>query len=97
MVLNILLFRFLGIKRDDSLWTELQPNIMSASFLPERVFTGHRDSAVGIATGYGLGDQGVGVRVAVGSRIFFSPRRPDRLCGPPNLLSGGYWGLFPRE
>jgi hypothetical protein len=29
-----------------------------------------RDSAVGIATGYGLGDWEVGVRVPVGSRIF---------------------------
>jgi hypothetical protein len=37
------------------------------------------DSVVGIATGYGLNDGGVGVRVPVGSRIFSSPRRPDRL------------------
>jgi hypothetical protein len=29
-----------------------------------------RDSSVGIATGYGLDDLGVGVRVTVGSRIF---------------------------
>jgi hypothetical protein len=41
------------------------------------------DSAVGIATGYGLDDRVVGVRVAVGSRISSSPRRPDRLWGPP--------------
>jgi hypothetical protein len=33
----------------------------------------------GIATSYGLGDRGVGVRVPVGSRIFSSPNRPDRL------------------
>jgi hypothetical protein len=46
-----------------------------------------RDSAVDIATGYGLDDRGVGVRVPVGSRIFFSPRRPDRLCGPSSLVS----------
>jgi hypothetical protein len=50
-------------------------------------------SAVGIATGYGLDDR---VRVPVGVRIFFSPRRPDRLWGPPNILLNGYRGLSPR-
>jgi hypothetical protein len=54
------------------------------------------DSSVGIATGYGPDDRGIGVRVPVGSRIFSSARRPDRLCGPPNLLSNGYRRLFPR-
>jgi hypothetical protein len=54
-----------------------------------------QDSAVGIATGYGLDDRGIGVRVPVESRIFYSPRRPDRLLGPPNLLSNGYRELFP--
>jgi hypothetical protein len=55
-----------------------------------------RDSAVGIATGYGLDDRGVGVRSPVGVRIFSSPRRPDRFWGPPSLLSNGYRVLFPR-
>jgi hypothetical protein len=41
------------------------------------------NSSVGIATGYRLG-------YLVGSRIFSSPRRPDRLWGPLNL-SNGYW------
>jgi hypothetical protein len=48
-----------------------------------------RGSVVGIATGYWLGDRGVGVQVPVGSRIFSSSRRPDRLWGPQNLLFNG--------
>jgi hypothetical protein len=55
-----------------------------------------RDSVVGIATGYGLDDRGVGVRIPVGSRILFSARRPDRLWGPRNHLYNGHGGLFPR-
>jgi hypothetical protein len=51
-----------------------------------------RDSVVVIATGYGLDDRGVGVRVPVWSRIFSSPSRPDRPWGPPSLLSIGYRG-----
>jgi hypothetical protein len=37
---------------------------------------GSRDSAVGIATGYGLDDWEVGVRVPIGSRIFSKSSRP---------------------
>jgi hypothetical protein len=49
------------------------------------------------ATDYGLDDRGVGARVPIGSRIFISPCRPDRLWGPPNLLPNGYRRLFPRR
>jgi hypothetical protein len=52
-----------------------------------------RESVVGIAIGYGLDDRGIGVRVPVGSRIFCSPRRPDRLRGP----SSGYRVFFPTD
>jgi hypothetical protein len=55
-----------------------------------------RDSVVGIATGYGLDDRGVGVRVPVGSRIFSSPRRPDRLWGHPISYPVGTGGLVSR-
>jgi hypothetical protein len=53
-----------------------------------------RDSLVGIATCYGLGDQGVRVRVPVWSRIFSSSHLPDRLCSPPKLLYSGYKGAL---
>jgi hypothetical protein len=53
-----------------------------------------RDSVVGIATGCGVDDRRVGVRVSVECKILFSSRRPNRLSGPPNLLSNGYRGLF---
>jgi hypothetical protein len=51
---------------------------------------GKEPRAVGIATGYGLDDGGIGVRIPVGSRIFSSPLCPDLLWGPPSLLSNGY-------
>jgi hypothetical protein len=57
---------------------------------------GSRDNVVGIATGYGLDDGVVGVRIPVGSRIFSSPLRQDQLWGPSSLLSNGYRGIFPQ-
>jgi hypothetical protein len=57
---------------------------------------GSKDSVVGIATCYRLDERGFGVRVLVGSIIFFSPRRPDRLWGPSSLLTNGHQVLFPR-
>jgi hypothetical protein len=64
------------------------------SYRQNSIIIRSRDSAVGIATGYGLDDREVGVRVPVGSRII-SPCRPDQLWGAPNLLYNGYRELFP--
>jgi hypothetical protein len=58
------------------------------------VIGGSWDSAAGIATGYGLDDRGVGVRVPVGSRIFSSPCHREWLWGPSNHLSTGYQGTL---
>jgi hypothetical protein len=54
------------------------------------------NSAVGMSTGYGLDCREVAVPVPVGVK-FFSQRRPDRICGPPSLLSNRYQGIFPWE
>jgi hypothetical protein len=54
-----------------------------------------RDSVSGIGTGYGLHNRWVGFRIPVGPRNFSSPRHPDRLWGPHNLLFTVYLGLFP--
>jgi hypothetical protein len=56
-----------------------------------------QDNVLGIATGYGLDERQVGVRVPVESRIFSSRRHPVRLWGPLNLLSNGYRVLFLRR
>jgi hypothetical protein len=56
-----------------------------------------RDSSVGIATGYWLDDQGVGVLFPVGTRIFSSSGLPHLLWDPLGLLSNGYRGFFPGD
>jgi hypothetical protein len=40
--------------------------------------TGSRNSAVGMETGYGLNERGVGIRVPVEIIFYFPPRRPCR-------------------
>jgi hypothetical protein len=54
-----------------------------------------RDSSVGIATSYWLDDRGVGVQVPVGSRIFTSLWRSDRLWGTLISYPMGTGGSFP--
>jgi hypothetical protein len=49
-----------------------------------------RDSAVGVATGYGLDDRWAGVRVSIGSRILYSSLCLERVWGPPSFLPSGY-------
>jgi hypothetical protein len=73
-----------------------RPSTTRRRFMGDLEENRSRGSVVGIATDYGLDAQGVGVRVPIGSRIFCSPRCPDRFWGPPNLLFNGYRGLFPR-
>jgi hypothetical protein len=53
-----------------------------------------RDSSVGIALGYGLDDRDSRVRFPGGGWEFFSspPLCPERLWGPPSLLSNEYRG-----
>jgi hypothetical protein len=53
------------------------------------LFVKSRDSIVSITTGCGLDDQGIGVQVLMGAKMFASPCRPNWLWGPPNLLSNG--------
>jgi hypothetical protein len=53
-----------------------------------------RDSPVGVATGYGLDDRGVEIRVPVETRIFSPPNRPDWLWGPPTSYVMGTGGSF---
>jgi hypothetical protein len=52
--------------------------------------------SLGTAIGYELDERELGVRVQVGSTIFTSRYRPDRLWGPPNLISNGYHVLLHR-
>jgi hypothetical protein len=71
-------------------WTYPVASYFEISILQRTVIHRSRDSVVGTATGYGLDDRGVGVRVPVRSRIFCSPRG-----GSHNLLSMGTGGSFP--
>jgi hypothetical protein len=60
--------------------TSLNNNLLETAYLwPHTTPHDSWDNSVGTATGYVLDDRGVDVRVLVGSRIFTSPRRPDRL------------------
>jgi hypothetical protein len=45
-----------------------------------------RDSAIGIADGYGMDGLGVGFRVPVGAKFFSSSSPPDEFFGPPNYI-----------
>jgi hypothetical protein len=53
-----------------------------------------RSSVVGMATGYGLDNRKVGVRVPVESGILTSTCRPYRLWSSPNLVSNDYQEPF---
>jgi hypothetical protein len=59
-------------------------------------FAVNRDNAVGIATGYGLDDRGVGVRVPVGSRISLLHVVQTGSEVHPTSYPMGTGGSFPR-
>jgi hypothetical protein len=71
MCVTYLLIAKLQMQQHISEGDETTPDINATMYLTR--------SPVGIATGYELDNCGVGVRVPVGSRIFSSPRHPDRL------------------
>jgi hypothetical protein len=73
----------------------LSPSVFQQLFHFLRVAPRSRDSTVGISTGYRLDERRVGVPDPVGSKIFSSPRDPNRFRGPTSRLSNGYWGQFP--
>jgi hypothetical protein len=56
-------------------------------------FKRYRDSSVDIVKGYGL--DGRDSIPGKGKIFFFTPHRPDRLWGPPSLVSNGDREFFP--
>jgi hypothetical protein len=56
-----------------------------------------RDTAVGVATGYGQDARAATGQVPLGPRIFTSTRCPDWLSGPPGLLQNGHWNIASGE
>jgi hypothetical protein len=75
-----------------NIWFIITEDSNAFTYSSHRNKEGSRDNVVGIATGYGLDDRGVGVLVPVRARIISSPRRSDRHWGAPNFLSNGCWG-----
>jgi hypothetical protein len=63
------------------------------NYVTKATFDKSRDNLVGM-TGYGLDDQGVGVRVPMGARIFTYPCLPDELWGHPVSYPVGIGGSF---
>jgi hypothetical protein len=81
----MLILRIYNILKFNNYSLHLSPQMVSS-----------RDNSVSIVTGKWLDGQGVGVRIPIGSRIFSSPRFPDRFWGPSSLLSNVYRRHFPR-
>jgi hypothetical protein len=76
-------------------YSEPHYSILSRVHFNTFVKRASRGSSVGMATGCGLDGRDFGFRLQVGSRILTSPKRPDRLGGPPGFLSNGRRGSLP--
>jgi hypothetical protein len=70
-------------------------SLLGYLFKSVHIYNGSMGISVGIATGYGMNDRGVGVRVTVGSRLFSSAHPQTGFGTNPTSRKLGIGGYFP--